>query len=241
MRFGDDWLEEEIKRQEQKRLDREKQEKERKEEAKQNPTPVVLIDLFARRITKRKKPSPSAVRQANRKAALSEDEKKRLREKDKIRQREKRKEESIYETTDDQKQAGASRMAMCRYKKDEKKKKEANEKAKLGMRICMKRKKEEIASEDGYWYASRTKRSHPIARKNVERHSRYIKETNTCEELIYYFNIEKQEWLYMNPFGVHYRKKHHDVAHVDDDDDYEIVDLVVKDYMDLLLINNSRK
>ena len=116
MRFGDDWLEEEIKRQEQKRLDREKQEKERKEEAKQNPTPVVLIDLFARRITKRKKPSPSAVRQANRKAALSEDEKKRLREKDKIRQREKRKEESIYETTDDQKQAGASRMASSKRK-----------------------------------------------------------------------------------------------------------------------------
>ena len=234
--------EKEIRRQE--RLNREKQEKERREEAKQNTesrTRVVLIDRFASQTTKRKRQSASAVYQANRKATMSEDDKKCAREKDKIRQREKRMEESIYETTDDQKLAGASRMSMCRHKKDEKQKKEENEKAKLGMRENRKRKKEEIASEDGYWYASRTKHTHPIIRKNVRRELRYIKETNTCEELINYFNIEKQEWLYMDPNGVHYRKKHYDVAHVDDDNDYEEVDLDIKDYMDLLANNNSRK
>ena len=45
----------------------------------------------------------------------------------------------------------------------------------------------------------------------------------------------------MDTNGVHYRKKHYDVAHVDDDNDYEEVDLDIKDYMDLLANNNSRK
>ena len=222
-----------------------KQEEERKDEAKKNPTRVVLRDRFAKGNTTFNKQSQSAVYQAERKAAMSEDAKIRAKEKDKIRKRESRKEESIIwkdcETTDNWKLLVASRTALCRHKKDEEKVKEANEKAKLGMQVCMKRKKEAVASEDGHWYISRKKRMNPIARKNVRRVLRYIKETNTSEELIYYFNEEKQEWLYMNPFGVHYRKLHHDMAHVDDDDDYEIVDLVIKDYMDLLVINNSSK
>ena len=230
----------ELRRQE--RLNIKKQEKERKDEAKKNPTPVVLIDRSATQITKPKNQSASAAYQAVRKAAMSDDVKKLTKEADRIRKREKRKEESIYATTDDQKLLGASRMVKFRRKQGDEKTKEANENAMLGMRESRKRKNEALASEDGHWYALRTKRTHPIARKNVSRELRFIKETNTCEELINYLNTEKQEWLYMNPSGVHYRKKHYDVAHVDDDDDdYEIFDLINKDHMDLLVINKNKK
>ena len=99
-------------------------------------------------------------------------------------------------------------MAKCRHNKDEQKVKEANEKAKVGMRLCNERKKEALASEDGHWYTSRTKRSHPITRKNVSRTQRYIKETGTSVELINYWNEEKKMWLYMDPSGVHYRRKY---------------------------------
>jgi hypothetical protein len=54
---------------------------------------------------------------------------------------------------------------------------------------------------------------------------RYDKETRTAEELIYYWNEEQWKWLYMNPSGVHYRKKRRHVHYADDDDDYEIVHL----------------
>ena len=218
--------------------------RERKIEAFEHVTQVDFKDKFAKPIKKLKKRSPSAVKQAKRKAAMTEDEKKSAKEKDKIRNQEKRREESKYETTEDHKIGGAARTALCRHKKDEEGKKKANEQAKLGMQEYRKRKKDKTEDEDGDRYyedTSRTKRMHPIARKNVSREFRYIKETETWEELINYFNVEKQEWLYMNPNGVHYRKLHYDRVHVYDDDDYEIVDLDVKDYMDLLVINNSRK
>ena len=234
-----------------------RRENERKAEAKKNLTQVVLIDRFAKQVTKTKKRSREAEYQAKRKAGLSEDQKERAKEIDKIRKREERKQERIdregYEYNDEWKQAGASRMAKCRHNKDEQKMKEANEKAKVGMRECNKRKKEALASEDGHWYAPRTKRSHPITRKNVSRILRYIKETGTYVELIYYWNEEKKMWLYMDPSGVHYRRKYsrrpllnadgtwNGGGYVDADDDYEIVQLDNNDHMDLLVLKNSKK
>ena len=220
------------------REEKKQQEENRKKEAKQNEEKikrVVLINQFAR-VTEPKNKSPAAEYQANRRDKMSEDKKERAKEKDKIRKRQWRQEESIYETTEDEKVAVAARMAKCRHNKDEEKMNKEKEKATLGMRDCRKRKKEDLASEDGHSYTPRTKRMHSITRKNVKRRLRYIKETGKCEELINYYNTEKQEWLFMNPSGDHYRKKHYDVWHVDDDDDYEIVDLVNKDYMDVLVL-----
>jgi hypothetical protein len=221
---------------------RKKKKQDRKEQAKKQGTLVHLRDSFAvsrRNDTTKKNRSPSAVKQAERKAAMTEEEKVRVKEKDKKRKKEERKEESKYETPEQKQIAGAARTALCRNKMSEEMKQEANEKAKLAMRESRKRKKEEGGE---YECNPRQNRKHAITRKNVSREFRYIKETGTCEELINYYNKDTREWLYMNSSGVHYRKKHYDVWHVDDDDDdYEVVDLVNKDYMDLLVISKPTK
>jgi hypothetical protein len=228
--------EERVKMRREEQLKREYDKMELKHKAKQNVTRVVLKVPDLQPISmKISSTSPEAVYKKNRKATMTEDKKILAKEEDKTRKREQRKEESKYETTEEQKIACAARTALCRSKMDNEKKEKANEKSKLAMREHRKRKKEEMASEDGYLYTPRNNRKHAITRKNVSREFRYIKETGTCEELINYFNKEKQEWLYMNPSGVHYRKLHFDIAHLDDDDDYEIVDLDNKDYMDLLV------
>ena len=223
------------KTREQERLKKEKEEKKRKakeEEYKgKNISRVVLKDQYATQVTKAKSQSDEAVYQATRKAAMSDDQKERAKEKDRKRKREERKEESKYETTEAQKKSGAARTAKCRQKKNDVQKKEANHTAMLGMRECKKRKKEDPAAEDGYWYGTpRKKRSHPITRKNVYRKLRCVKETGTYEELITYWHEEKKMFLYMNPSGVHYRRKHPGVpAYANDHNDYEIVHLDSKD------------
>ena len=66
-------------------------------------------------------------------------------------------------------------------------------------------------------------------------------------------NEEKKMWLYMDPSGVHYRRKYsrrpllnadgtwNGGGYVDADDDYEIVQLDNNDHMDLLVLKNSKK
>jgi hypothetical protein len=232
--------EERVKMRREEQLKREYDKMELKHKAKQNVTRVVLKVPDLQPISmKISSTSPEAVYKENKKATMTEDKKTLAKEKNKLRKRKQRKEESEYETTEGQKIAGAARTDLWRSKMDKEKKEKAKEISKLAMRENRKRKKEEMASKDGYSYTPRNNRKHPITRNNVRRDVRYIKDTGACEELINYFNKEKQEWLYMNPSGVHYRKLHYDIAHLDDDDDYEIVDLDNKDYMDLLVTENK--
>jgi hypothetical protein len=76
----------------------------------------------------------------------------------------------------------------------------------IGVQKVNKRKKDDPAALGEETDTPRKRRTHPIARKNVSRALRYVAETGMCEELVHYWNAEKEEWLYLNPSGVHYRK-----------------------------------
>jgi hypothetical protein len=166
---------------------------------------------------------------------MTDIERQRAREKDKERKQEKRKQKSKCETTEEQKIAVAARTAACRNNMTAEKTQAANEKARVGMQESRKRRKKNVILQIQE-ITPRKQRTHPIARKNVKRVFRFIKESGISEELIVYFNEEKQEWLHMNSFGVHYRQK----KSYDNDEDYEIVQLIDISHMNFITpLNNE--
>ena len=230
-----------------KKLQDEGERLDRIEEAKKHPIPVrVKAIATPTKLNEPKKRSPTAQNIADKRALLNDKERSAMKEKDKLRKREERMRNKEYGSTEVERIAGAARTAKCRSRMSEEGLKEANEKAKLGMRKLNKRKKDDPVAWGEETFTPRKQRKHPIARKNVSRVLRYIAETGKCEELVYYWNAEKEEWLYMNPSGVHYRKLwtalpgKFKYESYDNFNDYEVVsDLQNTDFKDILIISNK--
>ena len=167
---------------------------------------------------------PIANKRANRTEKEHEDDK----EAHKLYMRERRKNKCPSEK---QRQASAERTVKCRERMTDERKKEEREKAAAGMQNfnATKRTLEEDP-EACEKKVCHDRRQHPMTRKNAVRKELYNKETKKIDELVRYWNEEKQENLFVSPWGIHFRSGNG--CHIYDH--MEIVTLRDKSFLDFM-------
>lgn len=194
--------------------ERQKREEERirqlleEQEERDGKVNKVVFSITRKRVKtdKDKERSVEAQRLATKLEAMTPKERQEKREADKIYMRAYRAGRQLSEKDC---QAAAERTARYRSNMDDEKKEKARETAKIGMQKSRGNEKRRM-EEDPVAYAEetfmpRTRRQHLMTSKKNRRAEKFNKKTRKYDELVSYWNEEKQEYLYVSSTAEHFR------------------------------------